>query len=275
MIEHKPTGPVDRLTYAFSRVTIWGSAFIVIIMMYEVVMRYVFFRPTLWVNEMSLWAAGMIYVTAGLYAMQQRSHIRIYVLYELAPMWMRRIFDILSVLCTAIFAFAVFWGGYGEAAAKFARWEAFGTAWDPPIPATDKPLVLAMLFVLTLQSISNLIRDWPSAAWIRKSFDVVAGVTVIGLCLWALPLLLPSAESDMAVPTHWRIFIALLLLAAIAYSVVGLLRDFNTTPQPHKESHDPTEEFDLPGELLAGRPSADGAASGEVTQDKPLSDSAR
>ncbi|MEZ5450945.1 MAG: hypothetical protein R3E89_18930 [Thiolinea sp.] len=38
-----------------------------LIMFYEVVMRYIFFKPTLWVNEMSLWAAGMVYVTAGLY----------------------------------------------------------------------------------------------------------------------------------------------------------------------------------------------------------------
>ncbi|MEZ5449983.1 MAG: TRAP transporter small permease, partial [Thiolinea sp.] len=181
MVEHKPSGPIDWLNFVFSRITIWGAAFIVLIMFYEVVMRYIFFKPTLWVNEMSLWAAGMVYVTAGLYAMQQRSHIRIYVLYDLAPRWMRHLFDLLSVLCAAIFVLGVIWGGFGEAAAKFMRWEAFGTAWDPPIPATDKPLILVTVFVLMLQAFSNLIRDWPAAAWVRKSFDVLAAALVTGL----------------------------------------------------------------------------------------------
>lgn len=254
MVEHKPTGPIDRVTFAFSRVMIWGSLFLVGIMFYEVVMRYVFFRPTLWVNEMSLWVGGIIYITAGLYAMQQRSHIRIYVLYEMAPKWMRKLFDVLSVVCTSIFVVAVVWGGFGEALAKFARWEAFGTAWDPPIPATDKPIVLVALFFLVLQALSNLVRDWPSAAWVRKAFDVLACATVTVLCLWALPMLFPSGETEFAVPTAWRFLFAALLLAAVAYSAVGLFRDFGVTPAPFVEHHDPTEEFDLPDDVMSGRP---------------------
>ncbi|MEN8195072.1 MAG: TRAP transporter small permease subunit, partial [Pseudomonadota bacterium] len=78
MVEHERTGPVDLLTWGFSRIAMWAPAFVVTIMFYEVVMRYVFVKPTLWVNEMSLWVAGGIYLTAGLYAMQQRSHIRIF-----------------------------------------------------------------------------------------------------------------------------------------------------------------------------------------------------
>ncbi len=267
MIEHKPTGPVDRLAYTLSRAAMWGPAFIVVIIFYEVVMRYIFFQPTLWVNELSLWAGGFIFVTSGLYAMQQRSHIRIFVLYDMAPAWARRLFDILSVLCVAIFAFAVIWGGFGEAAAKFMRWEAFGTAWDPPIPATNKPLVLLTVFVLTLQALSNLIRDWPARAWVRQLFDILAAILVVGLCLWALPVLWPSAESEMAVPTFWRILIALLLLVSIALSVLGIVRDFKVTPAPHIETHDPLEEHDLPDEVLTGRPPPVDVASGRIDDD--------
>lgn len=160
MVEHERTGLVDLITWSFSRITMWAPAFIVCIIFYEVVMRYVFLAPTLWVNEMSLWVGGGIYLTAGLYALQQRSHIRIFVLYDLAPRWMRRLFDSLSVLCVCIFAFSVVWGGFGEAKAKFLRWETFGTAFDPPIPATIKPLILITLVLLAIQSISNLIYDW-------------------------------------------------------------------------------------------------------------------
>jgi TRAP-type C4-dicarboxylate transport system permease small subunit len=160
MVEHERTGLVDLITWSFSRIAMWAPAFIVAIIFYEVVMRYVFLAPTLWVNEMSLWVGGGIYLTAGLYALQQRSHIRIFVLYDLAPRWMRRLFDTLSVFCVCVFAFAVVWGGFGEAKAKFLRWETFGTAFDPPIPATIKPLILITLTLLAIQSISNLIHDW-------------------------------------------------------------------------------------------------------------------
>ena len=160
MVEHERTGWVDLITWSFSRVAMWAPAFIVAIIFYEVLLRYLFFRPTLWVNEMSLWIAGGIYLTAGLYSLQQRSHIRIFILYDLAPKWLRKVFDTLSVICVCIFAFAVIWGGYGEAYAKFMRWETFGTAFDPPIPATVKPLILITLLILAIQSISNLIFDW-------------------------------------------------------------------------------------------------------------------
>ena len=160
MVEHEITGPVDRLNWALSRVSMWLVAAVIAIMAYEVVMRYAFERPTIWANELSLWIAGAIYLTAGLYAMQQRSHIRIFLLYDMAPRPVRKLFDVVSTLCIVAFCAAVVWGGYGEALAKFQRWETFGTAFDPPIPATMKPLVLITVVILALQAISNLIYDW-------------------------------------------------------------------------------------------------------------------
>ena len=160
MVEHERTGWIDALNWGFSRLAMWLVAFIVAIMFYEVVMRYVFIKPTLWVNEMSLWVAGMVYLFAGLYTMQQRAHIRIFILYDIVPRWLRRTFDVISTTFICLFAAAVIFGGFGEAYAKFMRWETFGTAWDPPIPATMKPLILITLVIMSLQAISNLIYDW-------------------------------------------------------------------------------------------------------------------
>ena len=160
MVEHEVTGPVDRISKVLGRVSMWLTAWIVLIIFYEVVMRYIFSKPTLWVNEMSLWVAGMVYLFAGLYAMQQRSHIRIFILYDIVPRWLQRTFDVISTALICVFTFALIWGGSGEAYAKFMRWEKFGTAWDPPIPATMKPLILITLVAISIQAISNLIHDW-------------------------------------------------------------------------------------------------------------------
>lgn len=160
MVEHDVTSWMDRVSIAISRVAMFLIPFVVAIMFFEVVMRYLFGRPTLWVNEMSLWTAGAVYLMAGLYVMQQRGHIRIFILYDMVPRNWQRAFDAVSTLCICIFSAAVVWGGFNEAQAKLMRWETFGTAWDPPIPATMKPLVLLMVVLIAIQAVMNLIADW-------------------------------------------------------------------------------------------------------------------
>ena len=160
MVEHERTGWMDWISIAISRVAMFLVPFIVLIMFYEVVRRYIFEKPTLWVNEMSLWIGGVIYLLAGLYVMQQRGHIRMFILYDIVPRPVQKVFDIISTLLICLFAAAIVWGGYNEAVTKFFRWETFGTAFDPPIPATIKPLILITLVLLALQSVSNLIFDW-------------------------------------------------------------------------------------------------------------------
>lgn len=160
MVEHERTGPLDLITWSVSRVAMWLPSFIVAIIFFEVLMRYVFGQATMWVNETSLWVAGAVYMFAGIYSMQQRSHIRIYTLYDLAPRWLRRSFDVISTICIVVFAVALIWGGYDDAVRKFMKWERFGTKFDPPIPATMKPLILITMAILALQAISNLIYDW-------------------------------------------------------------------------------------------------------------------
>ncbi|WP_422367049.1 TRAP transporter small permease subunit [Pelagibius sp.] len=160
MVEHEVENWMDRISIAISRVSMFLVAIIVAIMLFEVVMRYVFEAPTLWVNEMSMWLAGCVYLLAGLYVMQQRGHIRIFIIYDMVPRGWQRVFDVTSVLLICVFAGAVVWGGFNEAWVKMLRWETFGTAWDPPIPATMKPLILIAVVLIAMQSVTNLIADW-------------------------------------------------------------------------------------------------------------------
>ena len=160
MIEHETTGWMDRISLLLGRISLLMIAAIVAVMFYEVVLRYVFEAPTLWANELSLWLAGGVFLVSGLYTMQQRGHIRIFLLYDVVPRWMQRIFDILSTLLTCTFAAAIVFGGFNEARDKLLRWETYGTAFDPPIPATLKPLILLIVVLIALQGISNLICDW-------------------------------------------------------------------------------------------------------------------
>ena len=43
---------------------------------------------------------------------------------------------------------------------KFYHWEMFGTAFDPPIPATLQPMILIMVSLIAIQATVNLFADW-------------------------------------------------------------------------------------------------------------------
>ena len=150
---------MDQFSKQVTKVGMLLPGIVVLIMFYEVVMRYFFLKPTLWVNEMSLWLGGFIYLLAGVHTMQQRAHIRVTVLYDIVSPRVQKIFDALSLLCIVGFTFGLIIGSYKSVYATVARWETFGTAWDPPIPSTVKPLVLIATLLVCLQAISNFLHD--------------------------------------------------------------------------------------------------------------------
>ncbi len=160
-MEYPDWRPIDRFALFVGRITMILIISMTIIMLYEVFLRYVFEAPTLWANELTLWIAGFVFLLSGLYAMQQRCHIRIFLLYDAVPRWMQHLFDILSVVLIWMFTIVLIFGSYKQVfLTKFYRWEMFGTAFDPPIPATLQPMILIMVSLIAIQAVINLIADW-------------------------------------------------------------------------------------------------------------------
>jgi len=152
---------IDRVALFFGRITMILIISMTSVMLYEVFLRYVFEAPTLWANELTLWIAGYVFLFSGLYAMQQRCHIRIFLLYDLMPRWIQHLFDIISVTLLCVFAMGLIFGSYHQVfVTKFYKWEMFGTAFDPPIPATVQPMILIMVALISIQAVINLISDW-------------------------------------------------------------------------------------------------------------------
>ncbi|MCJ8308483.1 MAG: TRAP transporter small permease [Rhizobiaceae bacterium] len=171
-MEFEDWRPWDRFAIFIGRVTMLLIISMTMIMLYEVFLRYVLEAPTLWANELTLWIGGFVFLCAGLYGMQQRSHIRIFLLYDIAPRWLQRIFDTISTLLLVIFAFFMVYGSFHQVFyIKFYKWEMFGTAFDPPIPATIQPAVLIIMTLVALQSVANLIADWNAEPTIHSAAD--------------------------------------------------------------------------------------------------------
>ena len=153
--------PVDRLALFFGRVTMMLIISMTGVMLYEVFLRYAHEAPTLWANELTLWIGGFVFLCSGFYGMQQRSHIRIFLLYDAVPRPMQRAFDVIWTALFVLFAFFLVFGSYKQVfLVKFYKWEMFGTAFDPPIPATIQPAVLVIIVLVAIQAVLNVISDW-------------------------------------------------------------------------------------------------------------------
>ena len=160
-MEFQDYRPWDRVALFVGRATMIMILSMTSVMLYEVFLRYALERPTLWANELTLWIAGFVFLCSGFYAMQQRSHIRIFILYDIVPRWMQRIFDTISTILIVVFAIGLIFGSYSQVfVTKFYRWEMFGTAFDPPIPATIQPMVLIIIALVAMQAVANLFADW-------------------------------------------------------------------------------------------------------------------
>ncbi len=235
MYEYPKNGPMDTLSVWFSRIAMWLPISIVAIMLLDIVYRYVLVSSTLWVNETALWLGGFIYLSSGLYVMQQRSHIRISIIYDMVPLWAKRIFDILSTFCVLFFAFWVVWGGAKTVMKTFFTWERLGTVFDPPIPATNKILIVVLLLLFSLQILSNLIRDWPLPAVFRKLYDIWVTGLVTVLSLYGIFVMIWGKGGESNIPHIWRYGISLGLVMVIGAVIFGLVRDFHITPKPFEE----------------------------------------
>ncbi len=163
---------IDKIALFVGRITMMLIISMTCVMLYEVFLRYALETPTLWANELTLWIAGFIFLLSGLYAMQQRCHIRIFLLYDAVPRWVQHIFDVIWVFLVVVFAFFLVFGSYKQVfVTKFYKWEMWGTAFDPPIPATIQPMILIMVVLIAVQAVINLIADWNTEPVVHTAAD--------------------------------------------------------------------------------------------------------
>jgi TRAP-type C4-dicarboxylate transport system permease small subunit len=131
---------------------------IVAITLYEVAARYIFVKPTIWANELSLFLSAIVFLVSGVYAMQRNEHLRISVLHDAVPPRVRRVFDAISLGCAIVFCGGLAWFGFPTSWQALVTWERFGTAWNPPIPAVIKPLIVIVAATMAVLAVVNFVR---------------------------------------------------------------------------------------------------------------------
>jgi len=152
-------GRIARLVDLIGNWTSHLFLIVVAITAYEVVMRYFFNAPTIWVHELAVALAATCFVVGGPVVHQRQQHITISVIYDrmgpAAQRWSRAVSSVLALIFCVLLTYAA----WQQARLALLSGETSGTALNWPIPAYLKTLFLIAAAVLTVQSAVHLVRD--------------------------------------------------------------------------------------------------------------------
>lgn len=140
----------------------WLAALLILpsiaIALYEVVMRYFFNSPTIWVNESVLILFGFYFLLGGSYTLRHGGHVRVDVLLLALPPPARLALNVFANLVTIFFLGILFWITGEQALGSIAYLERSDSAWGPYIfPVLTAAPVAAVLMIL--QALAHVIRE--------------------------------------------------------------------------------------------------------------------
>jgi len=132
---------------------------LLLIVIYEVFMRYAFNAPTIWGFEATTFLYGIHYMFGLAYTDVQDGHVRVDILTARLPHKAQAIIGIITIciLFMPVMTCMTIWS-FKYAATSFSFREVNSTSWAPPIWPLKIIMALTFLFLL-LQGISNLLKN--------------------------------------------------------------------------------------------------------------------
>jgi TRAP-type mannitol/chloroaromatic compound transport system permease small subunit len=161
---------VDKVNMFTGKVMAYVLVLCIFIITYEVIMRYLFNRPTIWAHESMTLMFAILYVILGGYCHYYRAHVRVDVFYSSRSPRAQAILDLFTSVFFFIFATAytyTSWKFYWSSQTMLGGGKVFGidvpgelsfTDWGPPLYCVKFMMPLAGVMLL-LQGINWFIRD--------------------------------------------------------------------------------------------------------------------
>ena len=131
---------------------------IMLVLVYEVVMRYYFNRPTIWAHETSCMLYGAHFVLGGAYALQHNAFVNVEVFYMRFSKRTQAILDLLSWSMFYVFVGVLLWKSIPWAWASFSVREFSDSTWGPYVWPSKMTIPFAAFFML-LQGMTKTIKD--------------------------------------------------------------------------------------------------------------------
>ena len=155
---------LDRWIVKAGDVVAWLYVIAVLISFYEVIMRYFFNAPTVWVHETTVAIVGMGMAYGGIYCFSNDSHISVTLVKDMLPIkWQKRLALFTDIL---VLVFSI-GGGYAlyymttravlTPAGDFYM-QRSGSAWNSVWPTITKIFILFVFLVLVLQACLHIYK---------------------------------------------------------------------------------------------------------------------
>lgn len=125
---------------------------------YEVVVRFVFDRPTVWAHETASLVFGAYVVLLGGYTLLYNQHVKVDILWDRLSPRRKAIWDLATSVFGFIFIVSLLWFSVIEAWHSVEIREISVTVFGPPLYPSRIILVIAT-FLFLVQMISKFIRD--------------------------------------------------------------------------------------------------------------------
>ena len=137
----------------------------VAISLFEVVMRYCFNAPTIWVHESASFIGGALFIYGGIYSLANDKHVRVVLIYDHVSERAKQCLNIFHSMSGLILSTLLIYGAWLMVTNAWLtpngqwRLETSGSAWNPVYPALLKGVILLVLLVMFLQFALHLVRD--------------------------------------------------------------------------------------------------------------------
>ena len=149
---------IDSISKWTGRIIGYFIVLMMLVLLYEVFLRYVLDNPTNWAHETSLYMFGSYFMLLGGYALYSRSHISMDLLYGRFSPRKKAIMDVITALLFFFFIGGLFYYGAEYAWDAVTRQQSSGTAWNPPL-YPFKLMIPISAFLLLLSGVAKFIRD--------------------------------------------------------------------------------------------------------------------
>lgn len=148
----------DRISEVVGKIISWIAVALTALLLFEVVMRYGFNRPTSWGHELSTMLFGIMGIFAGAYTLRHQGHVRSEIVYMYMPRWLQRLCDVIVFLLGLVVLIILFRMAISFAYSSWQMNEVSGKSSWRPIIWPVKSMIPVAVALLILQNIAELVR---------------------------------------------------------------------------------------------------------------------
>ena len=109
------------------------SLVVAFIISYEIIMREVFVKPTLWVAEGTVFGCGLVYMLGGAWTLRLDGHVRVDMLYHGLSRRRKALVDCLTYFAFLLYIVVMIWASWQYMVQSIAVRETTMSPWDPVI----------------------------------------------------------------------------------------------------------------------------------------------